>query len=96
MQDVARALQYLHGRRPAVVHRDVKPPNFLVVRGLGLGLGLGALTLLPYPVPLLTLTLTLTRGACWCSKLLEVARAVWGIRVPCSGVCDPRLRRIRG
>jgi len=32
MQDVARAFQYLHARRPAVVHRDIKPPNFLVDR----------------------------------------------------------------
>ncbi len=31
-QDAARALAYLHSRKPAVVHRDVKPANFLVDR----------------------------------------------------------------
>ena len=30
--DVARALEYLHGCRPPVVHRDVKPENILMTR----------------------------------------------------------------
>jgi serine/threonine protein kinase len=30
--DIARALAHLHSRRPAVIHRDVKPANFLVDR----------------------------------------------------------------
>ncbi|EFJ41912.1 hypothetical protein VOLCADRAFT_37559, partial [Volvox carteri f. nagariensis] len=28
--DLARGLEYLHGRNPAVVHRDLKPANVLI------------------------------------------------------------------
>lgn len=38
--DMARAVEYLHGRRPKiVVHRDIKPPNFLVSKCLRIKLG---------------------------------------------------------
>jgi len=38
--DMARAVEYLHGRRPhIVVHRDIKPPNFLVSKCLRIKLG---------------------------------------------------------
>ena len=39
-RDMARAVEYLHGRRPHVlVHRDIKLPNFLVTKGLRVKLG---------------------------------------------------------
>lgn len=33
-QDAANALCFLHSRKPQVIHRDVKPSNFLVDRAM--------------------------------------------------------------
>ena len=39
-RDMARAVEYLHGREPHItVHRDLKPPNFLVCKCLRIKLG---------------------------------------------------------
>ena len=38
--DMARAVEYLHSRRPRlVIHRDIKPPNFLLTTSLVVKLG---------------------------------------------------------
>ncbi len=34
MEGIASGLHYLHSRRPAVVHRDIKSPNILLMNGL--------------------------------------------------------------